>query len=80
MTSGSLQRISISEILEDDWFKKGYKPAHFREDEDVNLDDIDAVFNDSKVKFFLRCQFISLNQKFYVHMCKSYYRIHCIQL
>jgi len=43
-----LTRISISEILEDDWFKKGYKPAHFREDEDVNLDDIDAVFNDSK--------------------------------
>ncbi|KAH7519429.1 hypothetical protein FEM48_Zijuj08G0035100 [Ziziphus jujuba var. spinosa] len=42
------KRISISEILEDDWFKKGYKPAHFREDEDVNLDDIDAVFNDSK--------------------------------
>ncbi|KAF3439802.1 hypothetical protein FNV43_RR18080 [Rhamnella rubrinervis] len=43
-----LTRITISEILEDEWFKKGHKPAHFKEEEDVNLDDVDAVFNDSK--------------------------------
>jgi serine/threonine protein kinase len=43
-----LTRITISEILEDEWFKKGYKPAQFNEEEDVNLDDVDAVFNDSK--------------------------------
>jgi hypothetical protein len=24
-----LQRIKIAEILEDEWFKKGYKPPHF---------------------------------------------------
>ncbi|XP_052479840.1 CBL-interacting serine/threonine-protein kinase 9 isoform X3 [Gossypium raimondii] len=40
-------RITIPEILQDEWFKKGYKPPKFEQDEDVNLDDIDAVFNDS---------------------------------
>uniref|UniRef100_A0A0D6QW54 non-specific serine/threonine protein kinase n=1 Tax=Araucaria cunninghamii TaxID=56994 RepID=A0A0D6QW54_ARACU len=39
-------RITIPEILENEWFKKGYKPPKFKEEEDVNLDDIDAVFND----------------------------------
>lgn len=43
-----LTRISISEILEDEWFKKGYQPPRFEKEEDVNLDDVDAVFNDSK--------------------------------
>ncbi|GAV67386.1 Pkinase domain-containing protein/NAF domain-containing protein [Cephalotus follicularis] len=43
-----LTRITISEILEDEWFKKGYKPPHFEKEEGVNLDDVDAVFNDSK--------------------------------
>jgi hypothetical protein len=33
-----LQRIKITEILEDEWFKKGYKPPHFEEGEDVYLD------------------------------------------
>lgn len=28
---------------------KGYKPPHFEQEEDVNLDDVDAVFNESKV-------------------------------
>ncbi|EOX95608.1 hypothetical protein QUC31_005118 [Theobroma cacao] len=42
-----LTRISIPEILQDEWFKKGYKPPQFEQEEDVNLDDIDAVFNDS---------------------------------
>uniref|UniRef100_A0A0C9SAD2 non-specific serine/threonine protein kinase n=1 Tax=Wollemia nobilis TaxID=56998 RepID=A0A0C9SAD2_9CONI len=41
-------RITIPEILENEWFKKGYKPPKFKEEEDVNLDDIDAVFNDSE--------------------------------
>ncbi|KAA8516218.1 hypothetical protein F0562_019397 [Nyssa sinensis] len=43
-----LTRITISEILENDWFKKGYKPPHFEQGEDVNLDDVDAAFNDSE--------------------------------
>eukprot|EP00252_Welwitschia_mirabilis_P021842 TRINITY_DN571_c0_g2_i1.p1 TRINITY_DN571_c0_g2~~TRINITY_DN571_c0_g2_i1.p1 ORF type:complete len:443 (-),score=104.28 TRINITY_DN571_c0_g2_i1:102-1430(-) len=42
-------RITIPEILENEWFKKGYKPPKFKkEEEDVSLDDVDAVFNDSE--------------------------------
>ncbi|XP_052724598.1 CBL-interacting serine/threonine-protein kinase 9 isoform X3 [Vigna angularis] len=43
-----LTRIKIPEILEDEWFRKGYKPAIFTEEEDVNVDDVAAAFNDSK--------------------------------
>lgn len=43
-----LTRIKIPEILEDEWFRKGYKPACFTEEEDVNVDDVAAAFNDSK--------------------------------
>ncbi|KAF7843881.1 CBL-interacting serine/threonine-protein kinase 9 isoform X1 [Senna tora] len=41
-------RIKIPELLEDAWFKKGYKPASFEEEEGVNTDDVTAAFNDSK--------------------------------
>lgn len=44
------QRITIPEILENEWFKKEYKPAYFEEEQNVNLDDVDAVFNDSEVR------------------------------
>ena len=43
------QRITIPEILEDEWFKKGYKPPVFEEKGDANLDDVEAVFKDSEV-------------------------------
>lgn len=43
------QRITIPEILEDGWFKKDYNPPVFYEKDDVNLDDIKAVFKDSEV-------------------------------
>ncbi|XP_074584208.1 CBL-interacting protein kinase 9-like [Curcuma longa] len=43
-----LTRITIPEILADEWFKKGYKPPSFEHGEDVSLDDIDAVFNNSE--------------------------------
>lgn len=42
------QRITLAEILQDQWFKKGYKPPQFEQEEDVNLEDIDVAFNDSK--------------------------------
>ncbi|PWZ45056.1 Shaggy-related protein kinase alpha, partial [Zea mays] len=42
-------KIKIAEILEDEWFKKGYKPLHFEQGDDVNLDDVDAAFNGSEV-------------------------------
>lgn len=43
-----MQRISISEILEDKWFKKGYKPPAFEKFEG-SLDDINAAFAESDV-------------------------------
>jgi hypothetical protein len=46
-----LQRITIAEILEDEWFKKDYKPPCFEQGEDVSLDDVDAAFNDSEVLY-----------------------------
>lgn len=56
----SWQRITIPEILQDEWFKKGYKPPKFEQDEDVNLDDIDAVFNDSTVRHFIIVVVVSI--------------------
>uniref|UniRef100_K3ZIC0 non-specific serine/threonine protein kinase n=1 Tax=Setaria italica TaxID=4555 RepID=K3ZIC0_SETIT len=44
-----MTRITIPEILEDEWFKKGYKRPEFDEKYDTTLDDVDAVFNDSEV-------------------------------
>lgn len=44
------QRITVAEILEDEWFKKDYKPPVFDEKEDTNLDDVEAVFKDSEVR------------------------------
>lgn len=40
-------RITIPQILESSWFKKGYNPVKFEEERDTSLDDIDAVFSDS---------------------------------
>jgi hypothetical protein len=31
--------------------KKGYKPPHFEQGKDVNLDDVDAAFIDSEVLY-----------------------------
>ncbi|KAL4368479.1 hypothetical protein GQ457_05G001100 [Hibiscus cannabinus] len=42
-----LTRITVPEILQDEWFKRGYKPPQFEQEEDINLDDIDDAFNDS---------------------------------
>jgi hypothetical protein len=44
------QRIRISEILEDKWFKRGYKPPAFEKFEG-NLDDINAAFAESDVSW-----------------------------
>eukprot|EP00253_Pinus_taeda_P014224 PITA_14224 len=40
-------RITIPQMLESSWFKKGYNPVKFEEERDTSLDDIDAVFSDS---------------------------------
>ncbi|KAL3643677.1 CBL-interacting serine/threonine-protein kinase 23 [Castilleja foliolosa] len=39
-------RITFSEVLENDWFKKGYKPPIF-EHEEITLGDVDSIFNES---------------------------------
>lgn len=39
-------RITIDEIRNDEWFKKGYVPVKLIEYEDVNLDDVNAAFDD----------------------------------
>lgn len=49
-----MQRITIPEILEDEWFKKDYKSPIFNEKGDANLDDVEAVFKDSEVSA-LKC-------------------------
>lgn len=46
----TLQRITIAEIHEDEWFKKGYTPARFEVEEDITLDDVDAAFSSSRVR------------------------------
>ncbi|KAL0370301.1 UNVERIFIED_CONTAM: CBL-interacting serine/threonine-protein kinase [Sesamum angustifolium] len=39
---------TVPEILEDEWFRKDYKPPVFDEKEDISLDDVEAVFKDSE--------------------------------
>ncbi|XAR62050.1 Non-specific serine/threonine protein kinase [Bertholletia excelsa] len=39
-------RIRIEHIRNDEWFKKGYVPVKLIEYEDVNLDDVNAAFDD----------------------------------
>uniref|UniRef100_A0A7N0UY64 non-specific serine/threonine protein kinase n=1 Tax=Kalanchoe fedtschenkoi TaxID=63787 RepID=A0A7N0UY64_KALFE len=43
-----LTRITIPELLENEWFKKGYRPPYFEEGNDSNHDDVDAVFNQNE--------------------------------
>lgn len=44
-------RINVSGIREDDWFKKNYVPVRLYEDDDVNFDDVQAVFDDAEDKY-----------------------------
>ncbi|KAL3514302.1 hypothetical protein ACH5RR_027019 [Cinchona calisaya] len=41
-------RIRMEEIRNDEWFKRGYVPVKLAESEDVNLDDVNAVFDDTE--------------------------------
>lgn len=44
-----LQRIRIEEIRNDEWFQKNYNPVGLSEAEDIDLDDINAAFDDPEV-------------------------------
>ncbi|KAM0887284.1 hypothetical protein ACQ4PT_029154 [Festuca glaucescens] len=39
-------RITIAEVINNEWFKKGYQPPTF-ETEDINLDDVNSIFDES---------------------------------
>ncbi|XP_015934893.1 CBL-interacting serine/threonine-protein kinase 8 [Arachis duranensis] len=41
-------RITIEQIRNDEWFQRGYVPVSLQEHEDVNLDDINAAFDDAE--------------------------------
>jgi hypothetical protein len=45
-----VQRITIAELINNEWFKKGYQPPRF-ETADVNLDDVNSIFDESGVSF-----------------------------
>ncbi|KAL9224374.1 hypothetical protein vseg_000411 [Gypsophila vaccaria] len=40
-------RITIAELIENEWFKKGYTPPVFEEEPDTNIDDVDTIFDQS---------------------------------
>lgn len=52
-----MQRIRIEGIRNDPWFRKNYMPVKCREEEEVNLDDVRAVFEDIEVCFVSLCRF-----------------------
>lgn len=43
----------MEEIRSDEWFKKDYVPARHYENEDVNLDDVHAVFDEPEVTILI---------------------------
>lgn len=46
-----MQRIRIDSMRKHRWFRKNYIPVSHKEDEEVNLDDVRAVFDDIEVRF-----------------------------
>ena len=45
-----MQRLTIPEIIEDQWFQTNYEPAvHIECNENINLDDVHAAFSSIKV-------------------------------
>ncbi|XP_076881315.1 CBL-interacting protein kinase 32-like [Bidens hawaiensis] len=43
-----MTRITIPELLNDEWFKKEYKRPEFTDKEETNFDDVEAAFQDSE--------------------------------
>ncbi|KAL8113233.1 hypothetical protein AgCh_020525 [Apium graveolens] len=41
-----ITRITIQEVIENEWFKKGYQPPRFVQ-EDVSLEDVNAIFDET---------------------------------
>ncbi|XP_012573528.1 CBL-interacting serine/threonine-protein kinase 24 isoform X1 [Cicer arietinum] len=51
LDSNPKTRMKIEEIRKDPWFQKNYSPVKLREDEQVNLNDVQAVFDDIKDQY-----------------------------
>jgi len=49
MLSDLEQRIRIEVIRNDEWFQKNYEPIKEIESEEVNLDDVNAAFDNPEV-------------------------------
>ena len=54
------QRIQIEGIRKDPWFQRNYAPVEYSEVEEVNLDDVCAVFDDIEVDLFSLVPFFFL--------------------
>lgn len=63
------QRITIEQIRDDEWFKKSYNPVRVIESEAVNLEDINAAFDDDEVrksfKFIVLHLFMYFKEQFW---------------
>lgn len=60
-----LKRINIEGIKNDAWFQINYVAVRHGVEEEVNLDDIDAVFNDIEVCINSRDWLLSADYAFY---------------
>lgn len=63
----------MPQILETEWFKKGYQRAKFKEEEDADLADVDAVFNDSTVSLMLSMR--SNSRRLHDCFCRRYIEV-----
>ena len=64
-----IQRITIEEIRNDPWFQVNYIPARQNAEEEVNLDDVRAAFDDIEVRFLPLGLFHSILQYFRAFLC-----------
>ena len=66
-----MQRIQIEGIKNDPWFRKNYESLKYREDEEVNLDDVHAVFDDIEVRIFYFYKFGMKLETFLTNFVRS---------
>ncbi|KAK1397036.1 hypothetical protein POM88_006899 [Heracleum sosnowskyi] len=64
-------RITIADVLKDEWFKKDYKPPVFEDKLETNLDDVEAVFKDSEVQLSLQERPAAMNAFELISMSKG---------
>ncbi|MCO5567589.1 hypothetical protein L7F22_021283 [Adiantum nelumboides] len=50
LTPNPKHRITVTQIFQDPWFRKGYKPIKLAAFQNIKVDDVDAVFSESKAE------------------------------